>query len=69
MVIGFTYGMLMAVTPTFIGEFFGKPHFGGNWALLRTSPGVGSFLFSTVLAGSIYQRYNESKIPNFWKSN
>jgi MFS family permease len=68
--VGLSYGCMMSVAPTFTGEFFGKTHFGGtiftditsllinqtgNWALMRVSPGVGSFLCSTVITGQLYQ--------------
>lgn len=53
---GFAYGSLMAFTPTFTSEFFGNKHFAGNWAIIRVAPGLGSFLLSTVLAGSLYQK-------------
>lgn len=55
--IGLAYGSLMAISPLYIGEFFGSQFFGGNWALARVSPGLGSFFFSTLLAGGLYDRY------------
>lgn len=56
---GLAYGALMAVTPVFLSEYFGNKYFGGNWGIVRSSPGIGSFFLATLLAGSLYESNTE----------
>lgn len=57
--VGLAYGSLMSISPLCINEFWGSDNFAGNWAMVRVSPGLGSFFFSTLLAGYLYDYFSE----------
>eukprot|EP01027_Heterolobosea_sp_BB2_P025624 GEZU01039325.1.p1 GENE.GEZU01039325.1~~GEZU01039325.1.p1 ORF type:complete len:652 (-),score=133.05 GEZU01039325.1:81-2036(-) len=54
--IGLIYGCILSVTPAMVSEYFGAKNFGTNWQLFSFSTALASYLLSTLLASSLYQR-------------
>lgn len=55
-VIGFAYGGLMSLTPSFIGDRYGQTFLGINLNLVLIGPIIGSFLIASWIASFFYQR-------------
>jgi len=53
-VIGLCYGVHWSVMPATVSELFGLQHFGVLFNVVATSMPLGSFLFSSLIAGSLY---------------
>jgi len=58
--IGFANGATWSVVPSMISELWGRKHWGANFALINISPGIGSYLFSTLLSGRVYDSHTDS---------
>jgi len=56
---GLAYGGNYAVIPTLTSEFFGLKHFGANYGLIAMAPALGSQLISTILAGYLYDHFEQ----------
>lgn len=62
-VIGLCYGVHWSVMPATVSELFGLQHFGVLFNVVATSMPLGSFLFSSLIAGSLYD-YEAQKQPH-----
>mmetsp|Transcript_64971 Transcript_64971/g.196044 ORF Transcript_64971/g.196044 Transcript_64971/m.196044 type:complete len:551 (-) Transcript_64971:547-2199(-) len=54
--VGFGYGGLWGVQPALVSELFGPRDYGFKYACSALAAFLGSLLFSTLLAGSLYDR-------------
>lgn len=65
LIVGSCYGTTMAMIPAIASEIFGLKNFGLFYNVFTTAVPVGSYLFSGLLAGYIYDREAEKDVLNF----
>lgn len=52
---GLAFGACWTLLATLAADLFGIAHLAGNYTVLQLAPALGNILFSTVLAGQLYQ--------------
>jgi len=52
--VGLAYGGLWALSPTLVYELYGAKNWGVNNSFIGLGPATSSYLFSTLMAGSLY---------------
>eukprot|EP01126_Amoeba_proteus_P067107 TRINITY_DN9840_c0_g1_i5.p1 TRINITY_DN9840_c0_g1~~TRINITY_DN9840_c0_g1_i5.p1 ORF type:complete len:504 (+),score=51.42 TRINITY_DN9840_c0_g1_i5:230-1741(+) len=58
--LGVAYGGFYCVLPVMISEVYGVDHFGAIWGVLSVSPALGSYFFSTLIAGKLLDHFKLS---------
>jgi MFS family permease len=60
---GFLCGALWACAPAFIGDRWGKKHFGVNHEIVCIGGAIGTYVMSTLIAGKVYNEHitNQTK--------
>lgn len=54
--VGMSFGAVFSLVASLVGDMFGPKYFAGNYGAADFAPCLGSILFSTVLAGGLYDR-------------
>merc|ERR1711933_641985 len=57
--VGFAYGALWGLQPAMAQDLFGPRDFGVKYSFTASAAFLGSFLFSDLLAGGLYDREQE----------
>jgi len=59
--VGITYGSFWTLNPALIGDIFGNgANFARTYSVFGLAPTVGSLLFNTLMANSIYEAHKSS---------
>eukprot|EP00300_Choanocystis_sp_HF-7_P019721 c20413_g1_i2.p1 GENE.c20413_g1_i2~~c20413_g1_i2.p1 ORF type:complete len:537 (-),score=85.69 c20413_g1_i2:1296-2906(-) len=55
--MAFSYGLIFSTSASLVGDLFGTAHYGANYGVVDFAPAVGSLIFATKVAGTIYDRH------------
>jgi len=57
LLVGLFFGCVFSLCASLVADLFGTKYFAGNYGAADIAPSLGSLLFSTLLAGKVYDTY------------